>query len=818
MRRLFIILVLVGLLLPNVASAQGIEPPITPIPCAIPLEGDTQSQPPFDCTPLPCPYAGSCCPLNEACPRPCDFWPCPGPRPFFQLSIQSLHVNVTVENQVATTHIEQIFRNDNDFTVEGTYLFPLPMDAAVSRFDMWVDGQKIEGKILSADEARRIYDEIVQKMRDPALLEYVGRGAFQANIFPIPAGEKRRVEMEYAQVLTLDNGLIHYRYPFNLAKYSAQLIEQVSVSVKVTSADPVRAVYSPSHTVAVSRDDDRHFSAGYEANNILPDTDFDLFYTVSTENIGVNLLTYRDASTDEGFFLLLAAPSLNVDDAKVVAKDVIIVLDQSGSMEGEKFSQAQNALKYVLNHLNAEDRFNIVAFSTGTRPYAQRLQSASNASEATRWVDSLAAEGGTDINRALLEALDMADSERPTILIFLTDGLATEGVVNTDEIIAGVARAAPSNVRLFDFGVGDDVDTILLDTLAEQNHGASSYVRPGQPIDEVVSGFYSKVSTPVLSDIALDFGEIVTSDLYPNPLPDLFAGTQLVVVGRYRNSGAATIELTGTVNGEPQKFAYPRQRFEDSGGNDFIPRLWATRKIGYLLNQIRLHGENKELIDQIVKLSVRYGIVTPYTSYLVTEPGQEVLSDEGRNAIVEEQYSKAAEATEAPAYGADAVTRSQGQSELAEAEAPAAPAGEAANVVRVIGDHTFLFSEGVWIDTAFDPSKMQTKPVEFASEDYFSLLDARPELAAAFALGPRVIALAADGVAYEVTDTSTPPLVVPPTYTPAPEATPVPNTSSNPNPTTPPPSGRSAPTCPGAFLAVGLVAVPFLRRRKARSS
>jgi len=576
----------------------------------------------------------------------------------------------------------------------------------------------------------------------------------------------------------------------------------------------VRAVYSPSHTIAVSRDDDRHFSAGYEANNILPDIDFDLFYTVSTEGIGLNLLPYRDPSTDEGFFLLLAAPSLDVDAAKVVAKDVIIILDQSGSMEGEKFSQAQNALKYVLNHLNDEDRFNIVAFSTGTRPYAQKLQSASNASEATRWVDSLAAEGGTDINRALLEALDMADSERPTILIFLTDGLATEGVVNTDEIIAGVARAASSNVRLFDFGVGDDVDTILLDTLAEQNHGASSYVRPGQPIDEVVSGFYSKVSTPVLSDIVLDFGDIVPSDLYPNPLPDLFAGTQLVVVGRYRNSGPATIELTGTVNGEPQKFVYPRQHFDDSGGKDFIPRLWATRKIGYLLNQIRLHGENKELIDQIVKLSVRYGIVTPYTSYLVTEPGQDVLSDEGRNAIVEEQYAQSASATAAPAYGADAVNRSQAESGLAGAEAPSAPEGEAANVVRIIGTHTFLLSEGVWIDTAFDPSKMQTKPVEFASEDYFSLLDARPELATAFALGPRVIALADDGAAYEVTDTSTPPLVVPPTYTPAPEATPVPNISSNPNPTTPPSSGRGGFTCFGVPLTLGLIAVPFLRRRK----
>jgi len=835
MRRLLVILALGGLLLPSIVSAQGIQPPIcvgrgpcTPFPCVLPMEGDTQPQPqpPLNCTPFPCPYAnGGCCPPSEACPRPCEgnTWPCPGPRPFFQLTLQSLRVIVTVENQVATTHIEQVFRNDNDFTVEGNYIFPLPADAAVSQFAMWVDGQKVEGKILSAEEARQVYDDIVRQMRDPALLEYAGRGAVQANIFPIPAGQTRRVELEYAQVLTADNGLIHYRYPFNLAKFSPQPIEQVSVTVKVTSADPVRAVYSPSHTIAVSRDDEHHFSAGYEANNILPDTDFDLFYSVSTENIGLNLLTYRDPASGEGFFLLLAAPSLNVDTSQVIAKDVLIVLDQSGSMDGEKFNQAQNALKYVLNHLNADDRFNIIAFSTGTRPYAQSLQPASNAPEAARLVDSLAAEGGTDINRALLEALGMADAERPTILIFITDGLATEGVVDTDQILAGVTQAASRNVRLFDFGVGDDVDTILLDTLAEQNHGASSYVRPGQPIDEVVSGFYAKVSTPVLSDIALDFGDIVASDTYPAPLPDLFAGTQLVVVGRYRNSGPATVKLTGTVNGQPQSFVYPDQSFRDSGGNDFIPRLWATRKIGYLLNQIRLHGDNKELIDEIVKLSIRYGIVTPYTSYLVTETGQQVLSDEGRNAIVEQQYAQAAAATAAPSSGADAVNQSQAQSALAGAQAPSAPQGDAANVVRVVGTHTFLFSQGVWMDTAFDPSKMQTKPVEFASADYFSLLGARPELAAAFALGPRVIALADDGAAYEVTNTSAPALTVPPTYTPAPEATTPPNTtpsnpnptSSNPNPTTSPSSGRSGSTCPGAFLTLGLIAIPFMRRRKA---
>lgn len=784
-RTVFLAILLAGLLFPAVAHADGviIDPPCdrpggcpTPIPCVGPV-------------------------------------PCPPPHPIFPLAIQYHRVTVDIENQVATTRVDQFFRNDNDFVVEGTYIFPIPAGAAVSRFAMWVDGKRLEGEVLSAEEARGIYDEIVRQTRDPALLEYAGLGAVQASIFPIPPGETRRVELEYSQVLPMEGGLVHYRYPLNTEKFSTEPLEQVSISVNVASPAPVKAVYSPTHDIAVSRDGDFRFSAGYEANDVLPDSDFDLFYSVAAEAIGLNLLTYRDPSAGpagDGYFVLLAAPSLEVDAAEVVAKDVIVVLDQSGSMDGEKFRQAQDALEYVLSHLNAEDRFNVVAFSTGTRQYAGALRPAADAPEASRWVDSLSAEGGTDIHRALLEALGMT-GERPTILIFLTDGLATEGVTDTTQILAGVSRAAPDNVRLFAFGVGDDVDTILLDTLVEQHHGASSYVRPGERIDEAVSGFYAKVSTPVLSDITLDFGGIATSDVYPSPLPDLFAGSQLVLVGRYRDTGPATVTLSGTVNGRRQSIEYADQTFRASGGDEFIPRLWATRKIGHLLNQIRLHGENKELVDQIVTLSIRYGIVTPYTSYLVTE--QDVLTEAGRDAIASDQYAQMAQATPAPSYGAEAVEKSQSQSGLQSAEAPAALEGEAADLVRRVGSRTFLFSDGVWIDTAFDPSAMSATPVGFAGEDYFSLLAARPELGPAFALGPRVIAFDHTGTAYEVTGDA-PPVRLPPTYTPEPGTTAVPPAGPA-GPATTVPSAAGAADggpfpWPVALLALLLLAVPIL--------
>jgi Ca-activated chloride channel family protein len=756
-------------------------------------------------------------------PPPCHFeQPCPpNPRPLFPLAVQYHRVTVTIENQVAVTRVDQLFRNDHDFTVEGTYMFPLPDEALVTEFAMWVDGERIAAEILTAEEARRIYDDIVRQLRDPALLEYAGRGAVQASIFPIEAGASRRVELEYTQVLPAEAGLIHYRYPLNTEKFSAAPLEQVSVSVNVVSPAAVRAIYSPSHPVAIARDGEFRFSAGYEASQVTPDTDFDLFYSVSPEDIGLNTLSYHDPLTGEGFFVMLAAPSLAADAGRVVAKDVIVVLDQSGSMDGEKFVQAQAAVDYILTHLNPEDRFNLVAFSTGVRPFAARLQPAAQANAARDWARGLRAEGGTNINLALLEAvagLD-GDASRPAILIFLTDGLATEGVVDSGQIIANLNAAAPDRVRLFAFGVGDDVDTFLLDRLVEAHHGASAYVRPGERIDERVSGFYAKVSTPVLAGLALSVEGVTVEDLYPNPLPDLFAGSQLVITGRYRGSGAATVRLAGSVNGETRSFTFSEQRFasgEEPAGSvaAFIPRLWATRRVGHLLNQIRLHGENQELIDSVVRLSIRYGIVTPYTSYLVTEAEFDVLTQAGRDALAADAYQAALSVDEATSGGA-AVERAADQSALAAAEAPAPVAGSAAEVVRILGSRAFLYRDETWTDTAFDSSRMTALPVTFLSDAYFDLLAARPELRAAFALGPRVIALDAAGAAYEVTADIVTGLDLPATYTPPPPAgTPVAAVPTvGPGAPNPPPAAPRAPgLCAAALLAPLLVGLVLHKR------
>ncbi len=682
------------------------------------------------------------------------------------LTIKYHHVTVTIEDQVATTHVDQVFVNEAPFEVEGTYLFPLPEEASISEFTMWVDGEKLEGQVLERDEARRIYEDIVRRRRDPALLEYVGRDAFQASIFPIPAGGERRIEIEYSQVLSMDNGLVEYVYPLNTEKFSARPLEEVVVNVTVRSNEPLKAIYSPSHEVDVARRGDHNATIGYEEYGVRPDRDFVLYYTVSPEDVGLNLLSYKPDGASDGFFLLLAAPKVEIETQQVIAKDVLLVLDVSGSMRGAKIQQAKEALNFVLDNLNAEDRFNIVSFSTSTRHYARDLVPADERGEARDFVDRLEANGSTDINRALLEALAMADPERPTILIFLTDGLPTVGELDVDRIIGNVGDAAADNVRIFPFGVGYDVNTTLLDSMAQNHRGASGYVRPEESIGEKVSAFYAKVSTPLLANLALDFGSMAVSDLYPYPLPDLFAGTQLVIVGRYRSGGEADLTLQGEVNGQTQTFAYNGVTFHSERGDEFIARLWATRKIGYLLQQVRLHGEEKELIDEIVDLSIRYGIITPYTSFLVEETDR-ALTEGGRQGIAQDVQATAP----APASGEEAVERSTGEKLLSEAEAPAMPPpglgggeidqyGNVISPVKYVGAKTFVLNDGVWTDTTFDADKMEALPVSFGSDDYFALLAEHPEWGRYFALGEHVIAVL-DGTAYEVRPGDAPPLDAP---------------------------------------------------------
>lgn len=686
------------------------------------------------------------------------------------LSVDFHRVSVTIDDQVAQTRIDMQFTNHGDGLAEGTFVFPLPANAAADRLTMFIDGVPYNAKILSADEARQIYNEIVRQYRDPALLEYIGQQAIQASVFPIPAGESRRIQIDYSQLLPVVNGLVEYVYPMT----GRRLVDLVSISVSVTSTTPLGTIYSPSHPIAISRPSDTAFSAGYEALNVVESQDFTLYYGLDTDTVNLNLLTYRESATGEdGYFLLLIQPPLTVADDSIAPQDVILVVDQSGSMIGQKWAQAQDAAAYVLANLNAEDRFNVIVFSTGYRVYAPGLRPAGEAGDAIAWVRSLSANGGTNINDALLAALHMVDArdERPAAVLFLTDGQATEGVIDTQAIIGNLNAARQPSTRIFTFGVGDDVNTTLLDTIARDFNGAGTYVRPAQNIETAVASLYNRISAPVLTNVSLSFDGIVAELMFPERLSDLFAGEQLTIAGRYRRgSGAASITLSGELRGERLTYRYDDLSFrETAGGSAFVARLWATRYIAELLNTIRLRGENAELVDSVVALSLRYGIITPYTSFLIEE--DDILTQDGqrraRTAAREEFETMSDEVA-----GAGAVDRASRLNAMSQAAVPLMAAtqtfdqsmggmdraetdgfaggGNAQNPIQTVGDKTFIRLNGVWTDTQFQPDTMTPRAVIFLSDAYFALLTAQPELARYFALGEQVIVVLG-GVAYQVT-------------------------------------------------------------------
>lgn len=676
----------------------------------------------------------------------CDPFPCPPPFSTLHtspLAVKEHIVSVRIKDQLAVTHIDQVFQNTGRETIEGTYLFPLPEEAVIQQFTLWIDGQPVEGQVLSAEEARETYNSIVRDMRDPALLEYAGRGAFQASIFPIPPGGERQIELEYAQTLTSENGLVEYTYPLNTEKFSALPLEKVSITVELETPDPIRAIYSPSHPVDIHKTDLSSALVSFEDSNTKPDTDFSLYYS-SGEDEALHLISFRDGrdvSNSDGFFVLLAAPRPGIESTRV-DKDILLVIDRSGSMEGEKIRQARSAARYVLSHLGTGDRFHITSFSSSVEHFAQGMAPSRDADRASKWIDTLSAGGSTDINRALIEALQSVDGERPTYLLFLTDGQPTIGVRDSSQILRNFSDEASGNIRLFSFGVGYDVDTLLLDTMSQQHHGTSTYINPDEPLDRVLSEFYEKISTPVLTNLELDFDGVNVYDLHPQPLPDLFQGSQLVVTGRYREGGKADVFLSGQINGKMQVFKFMKQPFTEESSSEpspesSLPRLWAARKIGSLLNRIRLEGSDRETVDQIVKLSIRYGIVTPYTSYLVTEPS--VLGEADQERLSQETFENMRAAPSAAVSGADAVTKAREQNELAGSNSAPEITHEDAKVIKNVGSRTFVQKDGIWVDTAYDPDNTSIRQVVFLSDEYFNLTNRRPDLAACLALGVRVL-------------------------------------------------------------------------------
>lgn len=690
------------------------------------------------------------------CPRP----PRPGRA---ALPVESVQIDTRIEGQVATTHITQVFRNETSATLEGVYFFPLPRGATVSDFAIWDGDRRLAGEVRPRGEARRIYDGIVRRQRDPGLLEYAGEELFQASIFPINPRSTKKLEITYTQVLSAEGGTVGYRYPLGVGR-NASPVERLTGTVEIRARDAIRTVYSPSHAVDTRRaDGDRTVRVTFETGRNAERRDFQLFWAPSQREVGLSLFTYREPGKD-GYYLLLLSPPNTVDQRAYAAKDVVFVLDVSGSMAEEgKIDKARRALEYGIRGLGASDRFNVIAFSGDTRLFESGLITADAAgrNRGAAWVRRLAPQGGTNIDEALVAGMQQfpRESTRPRMLVFITDGLPTVGDTAVAKILEHTRAVRRDGVRLFSFGVGYDVNTRLLDRVAAENGGVADYVDPREDLERRVSAFFDKVNHPVLSDVAVDMGPVRTELVYPRVPGDLFRGTQLVLVGRYTNDRDlrdVTLRLSG--RGSPVRtYMYPGQRFPlRAEDNEWLPRLWATRRVGWLMEQIRSNGAQRELVDEVTQLGTRYGIVTPYTSYLALEPGAVVEDDRGPRPVPRPrdrpQPIRGVTPSMAPPppppppsvymdTGAGAVAQSRAAREMQDATTVVVT-GAAASAERVqrVGDKTFHLRAGVWTDAEIRPdARLPETAVVFGSDEYYALIGRIPALGRYFALGEQVV-------------------------------------------------------------------------------
>ncbi|MFL5241084.1 MAG: VIT domain-containing protein [Gemmataceae bacterium] len=543
------------------------------------------------------------------------------------LAMLNHRVSIVLDDQVAVTKVEQTFRNHTDRQLEATYVFPVPKGAGVNKFTMVVDGKEVKGELLDAKQAQQVYTSIVRRTQDPGLLEYMGNDLFRLKVFPIKAHGDQKVTLSYTSVAQKEGGLVEYIYPLKTDGKATSTLEDFSIKATLKSQHAIQNVYSPTHAVDIKRTNDKEVEINFQRSQALLDKDFQLFYSLGDKDVGLTAIMHRPVSSENGYFTLLIAPKVEMAKEYQIPRDMVMVLDTSGSMRGIKMDQAKKALKYCLGNLASKDRFALINFSTAVNKYKDGLLDASQdqIEQGKKWVDNLDATGGTAIDAALKEALDLrtSDMSRTFTIVFFTDGMPTVGETNWDKILKNVSGRNTANTRIFTFGVGDDVNATMLDTLAEQTRAVSTYVRPAEDIESKVSGLYSKISNPVLTNLKLTAGKDVSFlEVYPPQLPDLFHGGELVILGRYSGKGPAAITLTGAVGMEQRSFVYETS-FPDktNDGKDFVEHLWARRKVGYLLDQIRANGEKKELVEEVTSLAKKYGITTPYTSYLIVPDG-----------------------------------------------------------------------------------------------------------------------------------------------------------------------------------------------------
>ena len=553
------------------------------------------------------------------------------------LAIDSQQVAVRIDNGIAVTTVTQVFKNDAPQPLEALYTFPVPREASVSNFSMWINGKEVVGEVLERQRAREIYRQVTRvEKKDPGLLEQVDFKTFEMRVFPVPAKGEQRIQISYYQPVDYDSGFATYVYPLEMDDEAVtQMKGEFSLLVDVASNIPLKKIASPSHkqalvTAELTKD---RYRASIESAQGNLDRDFVLVYELERERLGLDVLTSRTAG-DDGYFMLLLTPGAQFDETQKQV-NVTFVIDASGSMrQVGKLDLARQAAGLAIGSLRETDTFNIIAFNIAPRPLfdAPLPATPDNLAKAREFLAGLEGRGGTDLAPALDEALAMQLPDARNAIVLLSDGQATASDDHSS-VLAALARSA-TQTRIFSFGIGNEVNRPLLDRLAAQTGGLADYVSGQDEVERKILLIQAKLSSPVATDLELSVDGVKIHDVTPSRLPNLYRGQQLVLMGRYSGAGEAKLTLSGTLAGKQELLSETVKFPESDGSHPQIQRMWAWRQVDERLAQLRGSEQSPSLIDQVVKLGVDYSIVTPFTAFLVLENESEYqrFSIERKNA------------------------------------------------------------------------------------------------------------------------------------------------------------------------------------------
>jgi Ca-activated chloride channel family protein len=696
----------------------------------------------------------------------------------------SSNVRATLADHVLRYEVEETFRNRGGTVQEADYMYPLPAGAAFQELQLSINGQLVSGEIMDAGRARSTYEEIVRRQRDPALVEWMGYGLLRARIFPINPGEEKRVLLRFQVIAPREGDAIRVDYQRGSGRTlvtsgsDTHDARESSFTLRYPNTGRCNA-YSPTQELQT------HSSSGSQC---VVDVGGEgaavtiLIPAPRTDRAAISVLANAPGSED-GFALITLAPPSG--RSATVPRDVTFVLDVSGSMSGRKIEQARAAGKQLLGTLSREDRFRMIDFSSDVRTFRDDFVDATpaNIAAATRYLSDLQANGGTNIDGALELALAPprsregdtreGDSDeyvrrpsrqsegRLSVVLFVTDGEPTVGERDPAAIAAHAARMRGSQ-RVFTFGLGADVNAQLIEQLALEGHGTAQFVRPEEDVERAVGLVASRLTSPIASDLRVTTqcggnseGECVRLvHALPEGPVDLFAGQDLVLLTRYSGSGRARLVFDGRSATGPVHWETMVDFPDHERDNAFVPRLWATRRIGWLSAARRQNGPSPEVDDELRTLGERYGIPTELTSYLVQE--QQVATNGPRqldSTIRDDLTGRAPAAPAAKFEAARAATEQRDAKSIGSMDKPlmlqqvvitdgrntgGALEKDRVDALKRAGNRIFAHRNDRWTDISYKPETKIVKIKPYTAA-YFAVLDAIPDLRVAFAVGDKVL-------------------------------------------------------------------------------